>query len=301
MRIIAVVVTFNRRSLLEKCIARLRDEKLLGGIVVVDNGSTDGTSEWLHEQDGLSIIRQSNTGGSGGFHTGILKAIKMEADWIWCMDDDVFPDPDCLTQMLKYANVPNIGILCPRRIQNGKIFVNECKRINLFNPFTSLHQGRLKGTEEKPVDIEGMVFEGPLINRRTTDLIGLPNADLFIFYDDTDYSYRTTLQGLRVLYIPNAIMRKEKFFTHETWTEKQMKKQWKRRYQVRNMAYFNHHYGKNFSVRYLRPLLTLFGYMLSAFILMISQRQSHWRFVRQLCRAYRDGISEQLGIYSATH
>ncbi|MCR4921357.1 MAG: glycosyltransferase family 2 protein [Bacteroidaceae bacterium] len=298
MRIIAVVVTYNRRPLLEKCIARLQEEQLLEGIVVVDNGSTDGTSEWLHNQHAITVLRQSNTGGAGGFHTGILKAFEMGADWIWCMDDDVYPDPDCLAQLLKYANVPDIGILCPRRIQTGRVFTNECQKINLSNPFTSLHKGRLKGTEEKPVDIEGMVFEGPLINRRTTELVGLPNASLFIFYDDTDYSYRTTLQGLRVLYIPDAIMRKEKFFTHDSWAEKQLKKQWKRLYHVRNMTYFNHHYGKNFAVRYLRPLFTLFGYLLSSLILMISQRQKQWRFMRQLCRAFSDGISEQLGIYS---
>ena len=93
MKIIAVVVTYNRLPLLQKNIDCLRQQKPLTAIMVVNNGSTDGTAEWLHEQPGLTVVTQANVGGSGGFYTGIDLAYKEGADWIWCMDDDVFPRP----------------------------------------------------------------------------------------------------------------------------------------------------------------------------------------------------------------
>ena len=96
MKIIAVVVTYNRLSLLKRNLDCLRQNKPLSSIIVVNNGSTDGTAEWLAEQQDVMVLTQANVGGSGGFYTGIQHACQCGADWIWCMDDDVFPRPDCL-------------------------------------------------------------------------------------------------------------------------------------------------------------------------------------------------------------
>ena len=304
MKITAVVVTYNRKELLKRVIGCLKDIPALSSIVVVNNGSTDGTDQWLAKQTGIEVITQSNVGGSGGFYTGIKHAYEDGADWIWCMDDDVFPEPDCLSELLKVAlkqeaiaAQPSIGILCPRRIQTGEVFVNECRKIDTTHTFASMHQGRLTADVKEPVDIEGMVFEGPLIRREVVESIGFPNKDLFIFYDDTDYSLRAVRAGFRVVYVPDAIMQKEKFFSDDTWAEKQKKKKWKRRYQVRNSAYFNHHYGTTFGVRYVRTLTSLIGYLATALWLTISRRGYSWKDIGNLWSAYKDGINERLGCY----
>lgn len=90
-KITAVVVTFNRLKLLQRVIASLQKQSVhIHDIIIVNNGSTDGTKEWLDKQNKLHIIHQENVGGSGGFYRGIQEASKTECDWIWCMDDDVF-------------------------------------------------------------------------------------------------------------------------------------------------------------------------------------------------------------------
>ena len=102
MKISAVVVTYNRLSLLKRTISSLLSQTYsLQQVYVVNNGSTDGTKEWLDRQQHLTVVHQENVGGSGGFYTGIQKAYEDGADWIWCMDDDVFPRPTCLEQLLK--------------------------------------------------------------------------------------------------------------------------------------------------------------------------------------------------------
>ena len=297
MKITAVVVTYNRKELLKKVILSLKEIPMLTSIVVVNNGSTDGTEQWLAEQTGIETITQANVGGSGGFYTGIKYAYEQGADWIWCMDDDVFPEPDCLSELLKVANKEESGILCPRRIQAGEVFVNECQKIDTTHTFSSMHQKRLTPEVNEPLDIEGMVFEGPLIRRKVVESIGYPNKDLFIFYDDTDYSLRAVKAGFRVVYVPDAIMQKEKFFSNDTWAEKQQKKKWKRRYQVRNSAYFNHHYGTTFGVRYIRTLTSLAGYLATALWLTISRKGYGWKDIGNLWAAYKDGINERLGCY----
>lgn len=91
MNIIAVVVTYNRIELLKRNIRCLQQNKPVSSIIIVNNGSTDGTTEWLASQKELTVINQPNVGGAGGFYTGIQHAYNAHADWIWCMDDDVFP------------------------------------------------------------------------------------------------------------------------------------------------------------------------------------------------------------------
>lgn len=298
MNIIAVVVTYNRRELLKRNIACLRLNTPVSSIVVVNNGSTDGTGAWLDEQEDLTVIHQENVGGSGGFYRGIQYAYQAGADWIWCMDDDVFPRPDCMEYLLPYTHEPGVGILAPRRLMAGQIFTNDFQKVNLSNPFASMYQQKLKKqVVNGPVDICGTAFEGLCISRKAVAEIGLPNKELFIFCDDTDYCLRAVLVGFRILYIPSALMDKEKFFSNDNWEERSRKKKWKRFYQVRNSTYLNHHYGRNWWVRYLRGFNGMLGYLLVALFTCPFKNVYTLNDVAKFWQAYRDGIHEKLGRY----
>lgn len=259
-KIAAVVVTYNRLELVKKTIASLKGQsRPVDCIIVVNNGSTDGTDEYLSSldmEDILMVIHQENVGGSGGFWRGIKEAYEKGFDWIWCMDDDVFPTPYCLETMLKHTD-DSIGILCPHRMMNGKTFVSESKTVNLSNPFKNTFDYPLTAEEvesNEHVDIEGMAFEGPLIKREAVERVGLPNKDLFILYDDTDYSYRTVLAGYRVIVVRDALMDKHYFQTTLSYKEDKMKNKWKLVYHIRNSAYICHKYGKNLFIRYCGAL-----------------------------------------------
>lgn len=298
MNIIAVVVTYNRRELLKRSIACLRLNTPVSSIVVVNNGSTDGTGAWLDEQEDLTVIHQENVGGSGGFYRGIQYAYQAGADWIWCMDDDVFPRPDCMEHLLPYTYEPRVGILAPRRLMEGQIFTNDFQKVNLSNPFASMYQQKLKKqVVNGPVDICGTAFEGLCISRKAVAEIGLPNKELFIFCDDTDYCLRAVLAGFRILYIPSALMDKEKFFSNDSWEERSRKKKWKRFYQVRNSTYLNHHYGRNCWVKYLRGFNGVLGYLLVALFTCPFKNVYTLNDVAKFWQAYCDGIHEKLGRY----
>ena len=247
MKLTAVVVTYNRLSLLKRTVNCLLEQTCpLDQIYIVNNGSTDGTKEWLDSQEQVTVIHQANVGGSGGFYTGIQQAFQDGADWIWCMDDDVFPHPTCLELLLKESNRPHTGILAPRRLLDGKIYTNDFQEYDLTHPFASMYQQRLaKQIVDSPVEIKGTAFEGPFIHRDVVDAIGLPNKDFFIFCDDTDYCLRAVKAGFKIYYIPDALMDKQLFFSNDSWAVRNQKKKWKRFYQIRNATYLNHHYGEN--------------------------------------------------------
>lgn len=98
------------------------------------------------------------------------------------------------------------------------------------------------------------------------------------------------------MYVPTALMDKEKFFSNDSWKERNKKKKWKRFYQVRNSAYLNHHYGRNAGVRYLRGFNGVMGYILTALVTCPFTDAYQWSDIPKLWKAYCDGINERLGI-----
>ena len=202
--VVAVVVTYNRLELLRHNLDCLRAQTHpLAGIVVVNNGSTDGTEQWLASQTDLTVITQDNCGGAGGFARGLIVALHLPAAWLWCMDDDVFPRPTCLEELLRESARQKADILAPRRLVDGRVYSNDFVSYDLSRPFASLYVGKHVGTRtDVPVEIAGTAFEGPLIRREVVERIGLPNRDLFIFCDDTDYCLRATRAGFRIFYVP---------------------------------------------------------------------------------------------------
>lgn len=297
MNVPAVVVTFNRLQLLQRTINALRTQTTpLKSIIVVDNGSTDGTHQWLDNQKDLCVIHQNNVGGAGGFHRGIEHSLTFHPDWIWCMDDDVFPRPDCLQNLLAHTNLPDAGILAPRRIRSGEIYTNDFLRYNLTNPFASMYSGRLKKMHvNTPIQISGTAFEGLFVRRTTVEQIGLPNKDLFIFCDDTDFCLRTLKANYRIYYIPDALIDKYHFFVKDTPSQRNIKKKWKRFYQVRNATYLNHRYGQNIGVRYIRPFINVAGDIVMAFAGTLTNNGYRFTDIPRFWKAYTDGIHERLG------
>ena len=89
---IAIVVTHNRCNLLERCLKSLQSQSIkLSDILVIDNGSTDGTEELLNKFD-VKVIYLENLGSAGGWHTGLKYALDNGFEAAWLMDDDGYPD-----------------------------------------------------------------------------------------------------------------------------------------------------------------------------------------------------------------
>src|SRR5437868_3615751 len=110
-KVIAVVVTYNRKKMLSECIEALRHQTHpIDKILVINNGSIDSTESWLKKQTDVEFITQKNLGSAGGFHRGIRKAYKDSYTWIWLMDDDGYPKENALEKLLE----PELDDLCLR-------------------------------------------------------------------------------------------------------------------------------------------------------------------------------------------
>jgi GT2 family glycosyltransferase len=203
----AVVVSYNRRELLVGCIeALLAQTHPLEGIVVIDNGSTDGTRELVEERGLLDEVRyvrlEENSGSSGGFAAGVELAREHDADWLWLMDDDAEPEPDTLARLLASAAAGDAttAALCPAVIGPGG-------EIDLG------HRGHFRGRPRAlPLDaykagsapeLDYFTFVGVLLRMAVARAADPPRADFFIWADDYEYSFRIREHGALRL-VPEA-------------------------------------------------------------------------------------------------
>jgi rhamnopyranosyl-N-acetylglucosaminyl-diphospho-decaprenol beta-1,3/1,4-galactofuranosyltransferase len=206
-RVAAVVVTFNRLSLLERLVTRLREVPEVGEILVVDNASTDGTGAWLRTQDGVGRVSArtlaDNTGGAGGFAEGLAWAMERGADLAWLMDDDGLPAPGSLATLLEREGELDFwgpAVLAeqdPTRL---------CFPIRLPGGTTVVH--RMAEVEAAARDglVAGVVipFNGVLVTRDLVARIGVPRAEFFIWGDDVEYLWRAERAGARIATVVDA-------------------------------------------------------------------------------------------------
>lgn len=102
----AVVVTRNRRTLLQQCLHALLRQSIPADIWIIDNASTDGTEEAVSALANSRVIYRNtgeNLGGAGGFSFGIRAAATQPYELLWLMDDDTIPEPSALEYLL-YAH-----------------------------------------------------------------------------------------------------------------------------------------------------------------------------------------------------
>lgn len=187
-KVVAVVVTYNRLALLRECIEALRTQtRRPDAILVVNNGSTDNTLQWLEEQADITTVSQQNIGGAGGFNTAIEKGFRLGYEWIWCMDDDGAPKADALEKLLNASDQQN-----ELKLFNCAVINKDDKRSFVWN--TGGHKS-LDEVEGNIIEGIGHPFNGTFINRRIVERVGTPRAQFFLWGDETEYYYRIVKQN----------------------------------------------------------------------------------------------------------
>ncbi len=189
-RVCAVVVTFNRLGLLQLCLEAVRKQaRAADCILVVDNGSEDGTREWLTSQRDVWVVRQANGGSAGGQATGIRWAFERGFGWIWCMDDDGEPAPACLGRLLAVGSGGFDYVAPNLRSREGQWHFDGC----------------FKNSRTEVIGFAGGPFNGILLSRTLVAAVGFPMRQFFIWGDESEYVNRIVEAGFPVVTVRDAI------------------------------------------------------------------------------------------------
>lgn len=294
-KIAVVIVTYNRKILLKECLMNvLKQTYSPTSIIIVDNNSSDGTDVMLRENGYLEnpIIQyhrlEENTGGSGGFHFGLNLAYEQQYDWIWIMDDDVSPELECLNELIKATEERKELVFIPLRISKEyKIAEMASLKSNIEDYLHNQSNIKKIGELYSSIDeipkytlINDMAFEGPLINRKVIEKIGLPIKEFFIFFDDTEYSFRSREITDITLVSSARLVRK---------INAEYSFGWKDYYYLRNKLLFERKYSNSFFDKFIRPIIRCCRDIYKNIIKLKFNR------IPLIVKAYWDGYFNKLG------
>ena len=203
-KVIAVVVTYNRKELLKECIeALIHQEYQNCDILIVDNASTDGTEDYIREfiENHKIIYRNTgaNLGGAGGFNYGMREACKLGCDFVWVMDDDCIVHKDSLTKLLETDQKlnGNYGFLSSKALWKDG---NLC-RMNI--PKKTF--GTWLKTFDTMQEVAMASFVSLFLKRETILEVGLPIKEFFIWTDDWEFTRRIS-RRYKCYYVVDSIV-----------------------------------------------------------------------------------------------
>jgi len=213
----AVVVTFNRSRLLLECLhALLNQTRPIDRIILIDNASTDGTVDILRSHGYLDhpvidfLRLPKNTGGAGGFHEGVKRAMATHVDWMWIMDDDAEPLLDALEKMTPAFARRGIGGVANLTLgPDGRPDLQHRGWLRVCGMTPRAHRPIDASMLEKEMEITFASFVGLAVHRSAVAQIGLPKRELFIKGDDLEYCIRLAKLGPIILVCDSKIRHKE--------------------------------------------------------------------------------------------
>jgi hypothetical protein len=195
-----IVLTWNGLHYTKRCLETLRAHTRFSefDVVVADNGSTDGTLEYLRQRRWITLVEN---GGNLGFAKGnncALRLVPPGRDVLLLNNDTEVHQPDWLErlQLTAYSR-PDIGLVgCRLRREDGTF-----QHAGAYMPLET-YWGQQIGGGEKDInqcnadrDVHSVVFACVYIKREVLDKIGLLNEQFFSYFEDTDYCLRARESG----------------------------------------------------------------------------------------------------------
>jgi rhamnopyranosyl-N-acetylglucosaminyl-diphospho-decaprenol beta-1,3/1,4-galactofuranosyltransferase len=203
----AIVLTYDAPEVVRRCVeALLAQSVVVDSVLVIDNASPTPIAPLFSGSEACTVVRtEENLGPAGGVAFGLARFLQGDYRYCWLMDDDCVPIPTALEEQLATA--------APDRVVLASV-------------------SGADGDE----DLKGHGWWGALVPRDVVERVGLPNADLFWWTEDTEYlQWRIPRAGFDVRWTERPVMGITRARADAT------KPAWKYYYEARNQVYFRLH------------------------------------------------------------
>lgn len=229
--LVIIILCYNSKQLLKTCLSAVRNtiEGLDATIYVVDNASSDGTSDYVQRSfPWCRLIRSEHNGGySYGNNLGLKEAgFPSDARYRYAMllNPDAELPPEALSEMVAYMdNNRDIGVLGPKLVLADGSLDKACKR-GIPTPWASFFHltgldrllpgsrviGRYNMTfikDDEIADVDSTVGACQLLRGEALARVGIMDEGFFMYGDDLDLNLRILQSGYRVVYYPSVVVK----------------------------------------------------------------------------------------------
>lgn len=209
-----VIVTYNSAhvavDLLRSLPAAL--DGLTADVVVVDNGSADGTADLLEGRDDCRVVRSTNVGYAAGINRGVREAVP--ADAILVLNPDVRLYARSVRPLLEALSVPGVGIAVPQLRSATGALERSLRREPSMLRALGLSRTGIPALSEavsapaayaRPHDVDWAQGAVVMMSRTCFDVLGGWDESYFLYSEETDLSLRARDIGIRTRYEPRSV------------------------------------------------------------------------------------------------
>jgi len=203
-----IIVNWNGRHLLQDCLDAVLSQDFSDfEVILVDNGSSDGSSELVQESyPAVRLVRlEENRGFTGGNQAGFDFA---KGTFIALLNNDTRPEKGWLRALFTgMSGDGRIGICASKIIIDGTDIIDSVGDI-FTTAFTGTKLGSRRCCYEfsSPMFVQGACAAAALYRREMLDDIGFLDDDFFFNHEDTDLNLRAWFAGWKCLFLPDAVV-----------------------------------------------------------------------------------------------
>jgi len=205
-----LIVSWNSEKFLSKCIDNLRSQTYKNfEIVIIDNGSADGSIKKIEQKQGGLTILVEKLGSNRGFAVANNMGARLaRGKWLALLNADAFPEPDWLERLLAVAETFPNAFFASQQIQanNSELLDGEGDAYHISGLAWRRNYGfpvREKGEVE---EIFSPCAAAAIYPRQAFLDAGGFDEDYFSYHEDVDLGFRLRLKGLRCFYVPQAVV-----------------------------------------------------------------------------------------------
>jgi GT2 family glycosyltransferase len=214
-RSVAVVIpSWNSLALLRRCLDSLRDQGVELETMVIDNGSGDGTGEYLEREGVPHVSLPENVGFAPAVNLGVKRTM---APAVFVLNADTVLEPGALGRLVEaLAADPALGGVQPRLLQLEGGATMDAATARLYSVGQRLSRdgrgfeigaGEEQGEESsRSREVFGVCGAACLLRRELLERLGGYDERYFAFYEDVDLNVRARIMGWRFGYVPEAVV-----------------------------------------------------------------------------------------------
>ena len=216
------MVTYQARDVLEECLESIygQEQEVSFELVLVDNGSTDGTVELV--RDNYPQVRYIRNEGNAGFQKATNQGLRAaEGRYLMWLNNDTVVKPGAFATLVTFADAhPESGIVGPKVLNRDGSLQKQCRRgdptpwsvLSYFSglsrlfPRSRFFSGYLVGWahEDETIEVDACSGAAMMLRREAMDAVGPIDEMFFYGGEDLDYCYQVRQHGYTNYYHPAA-------------------------------------------------------------------------------------------------
>ncbi len=212
--VVTVILNTNRRDDTLACLASLACSTYARNhILLLDNGSTDGSAEAVAKAfPAVEILQLThNLGYAGNNNVGIEAALARSADWVFVLNEDTLLEPGCVAALVEAGEADaQIGVVGPKVLHAGETAIIQSAGGRMDRYWRSSHRGQNEpdtGQYDAQRDVDWISGCAICVRAEAIRRAGMLDAAYFYYWEETEWCLRLRQHGYRIRYAPAAVLR----------------------------------------------------------------------------------------------